>query len=165
MVVRFKQAGKRTAANAFTLAEVMIGFVIFGLVTAGMIYGYVQANRVAEWSSQSLAAMSCASQGIERMRAAQWSADEDFTTQNSTDVLPMTRKADGSFSYLTNEVNTMDIPGNGNPILVTNFLTVTQIHTNPHLRQIVSQVVWTFRLTGTQYTTTIVTLRAPDQYQ
>jgi hypothetical protein len=59
----------------------------------------------------------------------------------------------------------MDIPGNGNPILVTNFLTVTQIHTNPHLRQIVSQVVWTFRLTGTQYTTTIVTLRAPDQYQ
>ena len=52
----------RVACAAFTLIEVMIAFVIFGLVTSGMIYGYVEANRLAEWSSQSLAAMSYASQ-------------------------------------------------------------------------------------------------------
>ena len=74
MVARLGNAAKeksRGACAAFTLIEVMIGFFIFGLVTAGMIYGYVEANRIAEWSSQSLAAMSYASQGMEQMRAVQ----------------------------------------------------------------------------------------------
>ncbi|HXR04763.1 MAG TPA: prepilin-type N-terminal cleavage/methylation domain-containing protein, partial [Verrucomicrobiae bacterium] len=61
MLIRLKLAGMPKLERAFTLIEVMIGFFIFGLVTAGMIYGYVEANRMAEWSSQSLAAMSYAS--------------------------------------------------------------------------------------------------------
>jgi type II secretory pathway pseudopilin PulG len=167
MVVHFKQADKRIAANAFTLVEVMIGFCIFGMVTSGMIYGYVQANRIAEWSSQSLAAMSYASQGMEQMRSAQWCAEE-FSTgsgQGTTDVLLMTNQPDGSWGYWTNQVDSLDIPTTGAPIYVTNYLYVTSLSTNPPLRRIVSKVVWTFRLTGQLFTNTIITLRAPDQLQ
>ena len=155
MVVHFKQAGKRNAVSAFTLMEVMIGFWIFGMVTAGMIYGYVEANRIAEWSSQSLAAMSYASQGMEQMRSAQWNAEE--SGEVSTDVL--------GNNFQTNQVDTLDIPTSGAPIYVTNYMTATQLSTNPPLKLLVSQVVWTFRLTGQLFTNTIVTLRAPDQLQ
>ena len=167
MVVRFEQADRRTAANAFALAEVLIAFFIFGIVTAGMIYGYIEANRIAEWNSQSLAAVSYAVQGMERMRAVQWIAEENISTNgpNTMDLLPLTVQLDGSFSYSTNEVDYLDIPSTGSLIPVTNYLTVTQIHTNPHLRQIVSQVVWKFQLNGGLYTNAIVTLRAPDQFQ
>ena len=162
MVVHLgKAAGckSRVACAAFTLIEVMIGFFIFGLVTAGMIYGYVEANRIAEWSSQSLAAMSYASQGMEQLRSAQWSAEEYSTAsgQGTTDVL-------GAY-YQTNQVDTLDIPTSGAPINVTNTITATQISTNPPLKLLVSRVVWTFRLTGQLFTNTIVTLRAPDQLQ
>ena len=159
MVVHFKQAGKRNAVSAFTLIEVMIGFVIFGLVTSGMIYGYVEANRIAEWSSQSLAAMSYASQGMEQLRSAQWCAEENSTAsgQGTTDVL-------GAY-YSTNQVDTLDIPTTGDPISVTNYMTATQISSNPPLKLLVSKVVWSFRLTGQLFTNTIVTLRAPDQLQ
>jgi len=171
MVVHLgKAAGckSRVAGAAFTLIEVMIGFFIFGLVTAGMIYGYVEANRLAEWSSQSLAAMSYASQGMEQMRSAQWSAEEYSTSGSGTiDVmLPyMKIQSDGTFAYWTNQTDTLDIPTTGAPINVTNYLYVTSISTNPPLRRIVSQVVWTFRLTGKLFTNTAVTLRAPDQLQ
>ncbi len=162
MVVRLgKAAGckSRDACAAFTLIEVMIGFFIFGLVTAGMIYGYVEANRIAEWSSQSLAAMSYASQGMEQMRSAQWSAEEFSTGTGggTSDVLGP--------SFSTNQVDTLDIPTSGAPIYVTNYMTSTQVSTNPPLRQIISRVVWSFRLTGQLFTNTMVTLRAPDQLQ
>jgi type II secretory pathway pseudopilin PulG len=167
MMVRLKQAGMQKAARAFTLIEVLISFIIFGLVTSGIIYGYVLANRMAEYSSQSLAATSYAMQGLEQMRSVQWETEMVPTTNGpgTTDVLPLTLQADGTSSYTTNEVDYMDIPTTGQMISITNFITVTQIHTHPDLRQIMSQVVWTFSPTGRQYTNTIVTLRAPDQFQ
>ncbi|MGD0744319.1 MAG: type II secretion system protein [Verrucomicrobiota bacterium] len=164
-----KAAGRksRVACAAFTLIEVMIGFFIFGLVTAGMIYGYVEANRMAEWSSQSLAAMSYASQGMEQMRSAQWNAEEYSTGSWQTDVLLpyMKTQPDGTFGYWTNQTDYLDIPTSGALISVTNYLYVTPVSTNPPLRRIVSQVVWSFRLTGQLFTNTMVTLRAPDQLQ
>ena len=153
------ECNSRVACAAFTLIEVMIGFFIFGLVTAGMIYGYVEANRIAEWSSQSLAAMSYASQGMEQLRSAQWSAEEFSTGSGSgtTDFLGTS----------TNIVQTdyLDIPSSGSQIAVTNIMTATQISTNPPLKLLVSQVVWTFRPSGKVFTNTMVTLRAPDQLQ
>ena len=154
------------ACGAFTLMEVLIGFFIFGLVTSGMIYGYVEANRMAEWSSQSLAATSYAIQGMEQMRSAQWE-EEEYSSGQAVDILKqrMMIQADGTSAYWTNQVDTLDIPTSGALINVTNYLYVTPLTTNPPLRRIVSQVVWTFRLTGLLYTNTIVTLRAPDQLQ
>ncbi len=167
MQIRFKQPHQRNAVRAFTLVEVLVAFTIFGLVSAGMVYGYVAANRMAEYNSQSLAALSYASQGMERMRSAQWNAEMNATTNGpgTSDVLPLTVQPDGSFSYSTNEVDTLDVPSTGASINVTNYLTVTQISTNPSLRRIVSQVVWTLPLTGKPVTNTIVTLRAPDEFQ
>jgi hypothetical protein len=75
----------------------------------------------------------------------------------------LTVQPDGSFSYSTSQVDTLDVPTTGTPISVTNYITVTQISTNPSLRQIVSQCVWTLPLSGQLCTNTIVTLRAPDQ--
>jgi type II secretory pathway pseudopilin PulG len=159
MLIRLELAGMRRAIRAFTLIEVMIGFFIFGLVTAGMIYGYVQANRIAEWSSQSLAAMSYASQGMEQLRSAQWSAEEfsSGSGPGTTDFL-------GPNTNIV-QVDYLDIPTTGSLIAVTNFLTARQISTNPPLKLLVSSVVWTFRPTGQLFTNTMVTLRAPDQLQ
>src|SRR5208283_401373 len=142
MVVRFKQAGKRIAVSAFTLMEVMIGFLIFGLVTAGMIFGYVQANRIAEWSSQSLAAMSYAMQGMEQLRSAQWCAEVNITGTGAgtTDVL--------GTNYSTNLTDTLDIPSTGSQIYATNIISSVQINSYPPYRLLTSQVVWTFTLTG-----------------
>jgi len=149
----------RVARAAFTLIEVLIAFFIFGLVTSGMIYGYVEANRMAEWSSQSLAAMSYASQGMEQLRSAQWSAEEYSTGSGA-----------GTTDYLgayTNIIQTdyLDVPTSGALISVTNIMTATQISTNPPLKLLVSKVIWSFRITGQLFTNTIVTLRAPDQLQ
>jgi type II secretory pathway pseudopilin PulG len=154
------------ACGAFTLMEVLIGFFIFGLVTSGMIYGYVEANRMAEWSSQSLAATSYAIQGMEQMRSAQWE-EEEYSSGQAVDILKqrMMIQADGTFAYWTNQVDTLDIPTSGALINVTNYLYVTPLTTNPPLRRIVSQVVWSFRLTGRVFTNTVVTLRAADQLQ
>ncbi|MGA2241463.1 MAG: hypothetical protein ABSH11_05440 [Verrucomicrobiota bacterium] len=159
MLVRFEQADKRIATNAFSLLEVMVAVVVLMLVLSGLIYGYVEANRMAEWSSQSLAAMSYASQGMEQLRSAQWCAEQNCTAsgQGTTDEL-------GAY-YQTNQIDTLDIPTTGEPIYVTNTITATQVSTSPPLKRLVSQVVWTFRLTGELFTNTIVTLRAPDQLQ
>lgn len=155
-----KGEGRFSAAcAAFTLIEVMIGFFIFGLVTAGMIYGYVEANRMAEWSSQSLAAMSYASQGMEQLRSAQWSAEEFSTGSGAgtTDYL-------GPYTNIV-QADYLDVPTTGTQIAVTNTMTATQISTNPPLKLLVSKVVWVFRPTGQLFTNTMVTLRAPDQLQ
>jgi len=159
MLIRLKPAGMATVERAFTLIEVMIGFFIFGLVTAGMIYGYVEANRMAEWSSQSLAAMSYASQGMEQLRSAQWDAEEFSTGSGAgtTDVLgPATNIVQADY---------LDVPTTGTQIAVTNTMSATQVSTNPPLKLLVSQVVWVFRPTGQLFTNTMVTLRAPDQLQ
>ena len=72
MVVHFKQADTRVAANAFTLPDVLIAIVVLVLIMSGLMYGYVQLNRMALWSSMSLAAQSIASQGAEAARCAKW---------------------------------------------------------------------------------------------
>jgi len=159
MVVRFKSAGGKNSSNAFTLLEVLICFVILTVVMSGLITGYVQANRVAEWSSESLAAMSYAEQGMEQLRSAQWSAEEYPTGSGSgtTDVL-------GS-NFTTNQSDSLDIPSTGAPIYATNTMSSVQVSSTPPLRLLTSQVIWTFTLTGQTFTNTIVTLRAPDQLQ
>jgi type II secretory pathway pseudopilin PulG len=154
-------AGVRS--SAFTLVEVMIAFVIFGMVTAGILYGYVQVDRIAEWSSMSLGAQSYADQGVEMARAAKW--DTEANGETTADVWPVGL----GNPWLTNFPGTNDVPQSGAPLILTNFITITQLlplntnSTGPFLRQIESQVVWRFPLTGKYFTNTIITLRAPDQ--
>lgn len=153
------------ACSGFTLVEILIAFVIFTGVTSGILYGYVQTNRMAEWSCMSLSAQSYAAQGAEQARAADW-RPRDYPVTNgygTMDELPPVAYVNCGSNYV------MDIPIRGNPsstdfpFFVTNYVTVSTITLNPPLRQIRSDAVWTFYLTGRIYTNTVILQRAPDQ--
>ena len=150
-------------ADGYALGEVLLAFGVLSLVFVGLIYGYVQANRMAEFSSMSLAAQSYAAQGAEQARAADWQprAYPPTTGPGSSDELP-------NNSSFTN-YDIMDIPIKGSPtnvdysFFVTNIVTVTEISPNPKLRQIRSDCRWIFPLTGQLQTNTVILLRAGDQ--
>lgn len=142
--------------SAFTLVEMLVASVIFTLTIAGLIYGYVQANHMAEWSCMSLAAQSCASQGAEQARAAVW-----IPTQKYSQL--------GSMPYTHTTTNILDVPIKGDPTTNTDFYVINNVtvddvkDTSVYLRQITSDAIWTFQATGKKYTNTVILLRAPDQ--
>jgi Tfp pilus assembly protein PilV len=168
MVIHFKQSDKSIAANAFTLAEVLIAVVVLVMVISGLVYGYAQINRMALWSSMSLAAQSVASQGAEQARCAKW----DTQVWPPTNTGPGTGDELGLTNYTQSGSNyTLDIPVSGAPIYITNYVSITKISDTPPLRQICSQCVWEFSAaeTGSNvsqrvfFTNSVFTLRAPDE--
>ena len=76
--------------------------------------------------------------------------------------------ANANYPVFTN-VDYMDIPTKGDPASTnfsnwtTNYVWVTTASVNPPLREIQSYCLWTFPLTGTVYTNTVILMRAPDQ--
>jgi prepilin-type N-terminal cleavage/methylation domain-containing protein len=167
MTLRLAQAvNGRAGRSGFTLIEILIAFLIFGMVVSGLIYGYVQANRMAELSSMSLAAQSYASQGMEAARSAEWDSQMYPVTNgpgtgDEIRLFPSGQSATGHTNY--SETDYMDVPCNGAPIPVTNYITVTNISIYPPRRQIRSDCVWTFPIDGKLCTNTVITVRAPDQ--
>ena len=142
------------ASAAFTLFEVLISIVILAMVMAGTIYGYVEANRNAEWNSMSYAAQSYALQGLEQVRAAKW----DLSTNPVWDDIP------APTNYT--QIDIMDIPVSGAPYYVTNYISMTKIwvpNSSAELRQVKSECVWVFPRTGKTFTNTVITYRAPDK--
>jgi prepilin-type N-terminal cleavage/methylation domain-containing protein len=154
MILRWSQTNRQKRSDGFTLIEVLIAFVVFTITISGLIYGYVQANRMAEWSSMSLAAQAYASQGLEQARSAQW----NFIA-GTGDELPPGPTDSTNYSL----PDTMDVPQTGASINVTNSVTVSKIWGSPPLRQIRCDVYWTFPLDGKLCTNTAITMRAPDQ--
>jgi type II secretory pathway pseudopilin PulG len=169
MVVHLKKADTRVAANAFTLVEVLMAFALLGLVMSGLTYGYVQANRMAEFSSMSLAAQSYASQGAEQARAADWRPRDPSTNvfgPNTPDELNApTNYVNSGMNYI------LDVPIKGDPstndfaFFVTNYVSVSNVNpqTSVYLREIRSLAVWRFPLTGQIYTNTVILQRGADQ--
>ena len=149
--------------------EVLISFFIFGLVISGVIYGYTQVNRMAEFSSMSLAAQSAASEGLERARSAQW----NYTRWPNTNYGPGTGDQLGFppamiSTNLPPTTNVLDVPASGAPVYVVNYVTITDelislVPDNPPMRQIRSDVVWSLPQSGTICTNTAIAWRAPDQ--
>lgn len=145
----------------------MISFLIFAMVTGGVVSGYVLANRLALWSSLSLAAQSSASQGAERARAANW-RPRDYPPATGPGTMDELPPGSGGAPVFTN-VDYLDVPSKGNPdasdfdMWVTNYVWVSNVTTNPPLRMIRSDAIWTFPLTGQGYTNTVTLLRAADQ--
>jgi type II secretory pathway pseudopilin PulG len=164
MMLSLAKANRQTEAAGFTLVETLIAFFVFALVAGGVMYGYLQTNRMAEWSAISLAAQSYASQGVEQARALKWDPYA-YPPNSNTDQLLVWQNphTNSGMNYI------FDIPIKGDPtstnfpFFVTNVVTVVNVVTNPPLRQITSKVVWTFYVTGRVYTNTSVLLRAPDQ--
>lgn len=145
--------------TGFTLPEVLVSLVILITVMAGMIEGYVQADRMAEFSAMSLAAQSTASQGVEQAMASKWDPSFGNATAGpgTDDELGLTNWVLYGPNYV------LDIPVSGATTPVTNYIYITKVSDAPPLRQIRSDAVWTFGLTGRTYTNTVIAIRAPDQ--
>ncbi|MGA3162756.1 MAG: prepilin-type N-terminal cleavage/methylation domain-containing protein [Verrucomicrobiota bacterium] len=149
MTARFGQNNKQKAGAGFTLVEVVMSIAILALVMGGMLCGYVQTNRRAAWSSMSLAAQSFASQWAEQTRAA---------TDNELHSGKYTR------------TSSMFVPGTAWSVLVTNYVSITNVYVNPQVWQIRVDCVWQFPLT-TVWTTnksaifsnTVITWRGARQ--
>ena len=154
--------------QGFTFGEILVAFFVFGLVISGLMYGYVAANRMAEMSSMSLAAQSFALQGLEEAKSVQWNYVRWPNTNVSSDD-PFWTPPSVGYTNLPPQVDTLDIPTTGAPILVTNYVTVTEINSsyyinsNSPIRQIVCNCVWAFPLDGRLVTNSAVGFRAPDQ--
>src|ERR1700744_6806413 len=133
MMIRQDNLNHRKTAG-FTLIETMMAFVVFSIVSSGVIYGYIQTNRMAEWSGISLAAQSYASQGAEQARAAKWDPWAYPQKTNTTDQWQ-------SGTIKTN-YGIFDIPIKGSPantnfgFFCTNIVSVSNVMANPPLRQI-----------------------------
>jgi type II secretory pathway pseudopilin PulG len=138
----------------FTLAEVVISTAIILMTLGGVIYGYVKTTDRAEWSAYSLAAQSLALQGVEQTRAAKW----DPQAWPPIDQL-------GTTNFV--QVEQLDVPENGSPVLATNYISVTLVSSNPPLKQLRADCVWELRHRPANsrgpFTNTAITLRAADQ--
>jgi len=171
MLIHPGKAPRRTVA--YTLMEVLISFVTLTMAMAGLIYGYTQANRMAEFSAMSLAAQSYALQGLEQARSAKWNpwAYSTNTGAGTEDEL-----APSSSHAVMTQVDLLDIPIKGDPFstnagsaftnylfFATNYIWVTTVSVNPPVRQIRSDCIWRFARTGQGYTNTVITMRASDQ--
>jgi prepilin-type N-terminal cleavage/methylation domain-containing protein len=138
-------------ATGYTLIEVVVSLAIGGIMVAGMIAGYVQAATHAEWSAYSLAAQSLAMQRIEQTRAARW---------DTLHFPPIDQVVSSNFPIT---IEMLDVPvSGGNPVLATNYTTITTVSTDPPLKFIQVDCVWPFANRGV-FTNTIITYRAPGQ--
>lgn len=162
-IAKDKSCGTRTG---FTLLEILVALSILTLVSSGIIYSYVQINRMAQWSAISLAAQAYATEGAEQARAANWNPYGYPMTSNypgSYDELPPTNEVFSGTNYI------LDVPSKGMPgstnfdFYVTNYISITNLSSNPNVRQIRSDVVWRFYLTGNLYTNTAILLRTANQ--
>ena len=137
--------------RAFSLIEAMIASTIAALMFGGIVYGYIQSSRNAEWSAYSFAAQSLAMQRLEQARACKWDPDATPTVDELVAA---------NFPVL---VSVLDIPMTGsNIVCATNYTTITTISAAPPLKMISVETVWSFSLSKRLYTNTVVTYRAPD---
>ncbi len=145
----FKSRPTKTAG--FTLAEVVIASALAAMSMSGIIYGYTQSAKFAEFTSYSLASQSMAMQRIEQCRACKW----DPLGYPPIDELVA--------SNFTAQVNILDMPISGsNAVYATNFTVITTLATNPPLKMIRVDCVWPFLGRGL-FTNSTQTYRSPDQ--
>lgn len=133
-----------------TLAEVVIALAITGLVVGGIITGYTFCTTSAEQVALALAANARALERIEEIRSAKW----DTASWPVVDQLFATN--------FPSKVVTLDLSGSGGATTqATIQAAISQISTNPPLKRIHVDCIWTFK--GQPVTNTIETCRAPDQ--
>lgn len=140
--------------GGFTLTEVIVALAVMALTFGVVIYGYLRTTDRAEWSAYSLAAQSVAMQGVEQARAAKW----DPQAWPIVDELGVT-------NFMQEEA--LDVPVVGEPVVATNYVSVTTVSVNPPLRQLRADCVWMLKSRPASiagpFTNTAVTLRAADQ--
>ena len=172
MKISIKQTmadGRNMSANrrvsGFTLAEVTISLVIAGMVFAGILTGYIQSAKRAEWSGYSLAAQAYGIQQLEQARAAIW--DESSTPKvNQLTNLSMIGWAFSGNTWNGYSWTNIDIPYSGsNFIRATNFVTVSNVTVSVlppvSVQSVRVDTVWRYQ--NKNVTNTMVNYYAPDQ--
>ena len=134
-----------------TLVEVVLSLGIAALAVAGIISGYIFSTASAQKWALELAANAKAMERIEETRSAKW----DTSSWPPVDQLVATNFPD--------QVVTLDQSGSVTAMVyATNILQISQISTDPPLKRIRVDCIWSFR--GAEvHTNTIETCRAPDQ--
>lgn len=170
---RRSTSGRATRhASGFSLAEVVISIAVMGLVFVGILAGYIQSARNAEWTGYSLAAQALAIQQIEQARSAVW----DFSTGNGRNELTNLFLLNAQYNSSTKTKTgyswaTLDLPYSGtNVVRATNYVSVRMFFFNnvasPPVQLQMMQVdtVWPLRRGTTlrYYTNTVATYFAPD---
>jgi prepilin-type N-terminal cleavage/methylation domain-containing protein len=141
----------KISRRAFTLVEVLVSLALTGMMVTGIVSGFVQSAKQAEWSAYSLAAQSQALQKMEQVRAAQW---------DPLHFPPVDEVQQANFATV---VDILDIPTAGNNITyITNRTFITPITTTPPLRMITVESSWRFLNRGV-FTNSIRTYRTVDQ--
>ena len=139
-------------ARGYTLAEVIISAAIAGVSIGGIVWGYLLVGQRTDWSTCSAAAQLMVAQRIEQTRAAKW---------DPLGYPPVDELVPANFPVLTNK--TLDIPSIGAEVVVaTNTTTITLIQTNPPLKMIRVECIWSLVGRG-PFTNRALTYRAPDQ--
>lgn len=125
--------------------------LLLGIMVTGVVAGFMQTEKQAEWSAYSLAAQTLAMQPIEQARAAKW---DPYAYPAVNDLTSMPRIT----------TNVLDIPISGTNFIVyaTNRIGIRLVSTIPPLMEIAVTNTWTFLNRGV-FTNTVVTYRAPDQ--
>ena len=138
-------------SGAFSLAEQVISLAVALVMMSGIVSGFVQATKQAEWASYSLAAQSLANQCLEQARAAKW---------DPSAYPPVDQLLASNFPITT---QILDIPiTKSNIVYATNVVTITTISTTPPLRMIRVDCTWPFFDRG-NFSNTVTSYRAADQ--
>jgi hypothetical protein len=136
--------------KAFTLAEVVVSLGLGGMIFGGVFNGYMMSAKMAEWDGYNLAGHAMAMQSLEAARAAKW----DTQAAVPVDMLVATN--------FPTRVEALDVLSGGTPVMATNSVNITTISTDPPLKMIRAESVWSFRGRG-PFTNTVISYRAPDQ--
>ncbi len=162
----------KSSCGGFHAGEVVISLAVTGLVFAGILTGYVQSARNAEWTGYSLAAQALAVQQIEQGRSAVWDYSTGSTRNELTNLNLLNPQYDSSTKTRTGySWTTLDLPYSGtNVVRATNYVTVRMFYFNnvasPPVQLQMMQVdtVWPFTVgtVATYFTNSIATYFAPD---
>lgn len=159
------QLRRRQRAAAFTLIEVTMSIIIAGMVFGGILTGYIQSGRRAEWSGYSLAVQAYGIQQLEQARAATWDVSAEVVVNQITN-LNLIGWTTNSGVWKGYSWTNIDIPYSGaNYIRATNYVVVSNVtvSTTPPISVYSVRVdtVWKYR--NKLQTNTMVNYYAPDQ--
>ena len=133
-----------------SLIEVVIAMAICAVAVGCLVGGYMYSVYATERSGHSLAAQALALQGVERTRSAKW----DVIANPAIDELVP--------SNFPTRIAILDLPQSGNNVVyATNYTEVSVISTNPPLKMVRVDCVWSF-MQQKLFTNTVVTYRRPD---
>jgi type II secretory pathway pseudopilin PulG len=159
-------------AAGFTLAEVVVSIAVTGIAFAGILTGYIQSTRRAEWTGYSLAAQALAIQQIEQARSAVWDISSGNGRNELTNLNLITPQYNSTTKTATGySWGILDLPFSGtNTVRATNFVTVRMLYfnnvANPPVQLQMMQVdtVWPFRAGAAvkYFTNSVATYFAPD---